>query len=111
MRRAEAAGYVARRQFDCGGNAWRLTRKGTALAQEGELLCRECAAAPSLPDDDALDRCAACAVELCEARAQSADHAAAYHGKRAGARTDEAAKHRARAEHFRSLTEPQAAAA
>lgn len=83
MKRAEKAGLVTRRRFDCGRNAWRLTPAGSALAQEGVLLCRECAAVPSLNEDDTYDRCAACAADLLDDRAEQAAQSADYNRREA----------------------------
>lgn len=93
MRRLERQGLVKRMRFDCGGNAWALTRKGSALAQEAEPPCRDCLE-PALPVAkpprrtsryryeggvwDTYDRCAGCLATLLEDMLQSAEKTAAY---------------------------------
>src|ERR1044072_4542598 len=39
LRRMEEAGLVRRARFDTGSNGWKLTRRGSALAQEAEPPC------------------------------------------------------------------------
>lgn len=103
-RRAEARGLLKRAPFDCGIKlAWKLTRRGSRLAEQGDLLCRECAGVPSLPDADAFDRCAACAALVNDDRAEDAEEMATGCRKWAAEHHAEAAKHRATAERFRMM--------
>ncbi|MEA2495753.1 MAG: hypothetical protein QOJ29_3664, partial [Thermoleophilaceae bacterium] len=111
LRRAEGRGLVARRKFDTGTNAWRLTRKGSVLAEQGELLCRDCAVQPSINDGDSFDRCPACAAALYEARAEGVERQLAYQRDCTANVEAEAERHRERAAFYRLMATGDRAAA
>jgi hypothetical protein len=117
LRRMEKAGLVKRARFDTGGNGWKLTRRGTALAQEATPPCRDCLE-PALPwnpprrqrswgrryddaESETYDRCAPCLAEMLDERAQDEEGTAEHWREVAEEHADRARRLRARADELR----------